>query len=189
MIRPMGTMNLGGLRWGIAFLACLGTALVAVTVPVRPPDRSAVGAPSNLPSEGAPDVAPEEDLAAFMANRRWGVSLNDLLDAEAAPPAPPRPAEPPERAEPALDPALVEMGYVGLIVAEGRTSVLLASPEGGIARLAPGDTLPDGRTLVSVTDNRLVLGGGGRPEEVLTLFPHVREQAAASVPAPAPASR
>ena len=164
MIRPMGTMILGGLRWGIAFLACLAAALVAMAVPVRPPDQAAMKAPSNLLSEDAPDVTPE-DLAAFMANRRWGVSLSELLKAEAAPPP----------AEPALHPVLVEMGYVGLIVAEGQTAVLLASPEGGVARLAPGDTLPDGRTLVSVTDNRLILGGEGLPEEVLTLFPRVRE--------------
>ena len=164
MIRPMGTMILGGLRWGIAFLACLAAALAAMTVPVRPPDQAAMKAPSNLLSEDATDVTPE-DLAAFMANRRWGVSLNELLKAEAAPPP----------AEPGLHPVLVEMGYVGLIVAEGHTAVLLASPEGGVARLAPGDTLPDGRTLVSVSDNRLILGGDGLPEEVLTLFPRVRE--------------
>ena len=170
MIRSMGTMIRGGLRWGIAFLACLAAALVAMTVPVRPPDQAAMKAPSNLLSEDAPDVTPE-DLAAFMANRRWGGSLNELLEAEAAP----RLADPPGQDEPGLHPVLVEMGYVGLIVAEGQTAVLLASPEGGVARLAPGDTLPDGRTLVSVTDNRLILGGDGLPEEVLTLFPRVRE--------------
>ena len=171
MIRPMGNMILGGLRWGIALLACLAAALVAMIVPVRPPDQAAMKAPSDLLAEDAPDVTPE-DLAAFMANRRWGVSLNELLKAEAAPPPS---ADPPEQDEPGLHPVLVEMGYVGLIVAEGQTAVLLASPEGGVARLAPGDTLPDGRTLVSVTDNRLILGGDGRPEEVLTLFPRVRE--------------
>ena len=174
MIRPMGTMILVGLRWGVAFLACFGTALVAMTMPVSSPDQSAMKAPSDLLSEDVPDVT-SENLAAFMANRRWGVSLNELLNAEATPPAAPRPPEPPRRDEPGLNPVLVEMGYVGLIVTEGRTAVLLASPESGIARLVPGDVLPDGRILVSVTDNSLILGGNGLPEEVLTLFPRVRE--------------
>ena len=52
--------------------------------------------------------------------------------------------------------------------------MLLETPQGGVARFAPGDALPDGRTLVSVTDNSLTLKGDDLPEEVLTLFPPVR---------------
>ena len=83
-------------------------------------------------------------------------------------------AEAAGQAEDALNPALAKMGFVGLIVTEGRSAVLLEAPEGGVARYAPGDTLPDGRTLVSVTDNSLTLKGDDSPEEVLTLFPPVR---------------
>ena len=66
------------------------------------------------------------------------------------------------------------MGFVGLIVTQEPSAVLLASPDGGVARFAPGDTLPDGRTLVSVTDNSLTLRGEDLREEVLSLFPRVR---------------
>ena len=37
--------------------------------------------------------------------------------------------------------------------------------------MLPGDTLPDGRILVSVADNSLTLQGENAPPEVLTLFP------------------
>ena len=62
------------------------------------------------------------------------------------------------------------MGFVGLIVTRDQSAVLLASPDGGVARFAPGDTLPDGRTLVSVTNNRLTLRGDGLHEEELSLL-------------------
>ena len=66
------------------------------------------------------------------------------------------------------------MGFVGLIVTRDRRAVLLESPEGGVTRFTPGDTLPDGRVLVSVADNRLTLQGGDASEEVLELFPRIR---------------
>ena len=66
------------------------------------------------------------------------------------------------------------MGYVGLIVAGDESAVLLKSPKGGVVRMAPGDVLPDGRTLVSVTGNSITLKAGDLPEEVLTLFPRAR---------------
>ena len=66
------------------------------------------------------------------------------------------------------------MGFVGLIVSKDERAVLLRLPEGSVARIAPGGTLPDGRTLVSVTDNELTLKAEGVPEEVLELFPRIR---------------
>ena len=62
-------------------------------------------------------------------------------------------------------------------------AVLLALPQGEIVRMLPGDTLPDGRILVSVADNSLTLKGEGGPAEVLTLFPRLP-----AAPAPAPAT-
>ena len=153
--------------WGGRLPACaallLLTVLAALAAPVRLPEGAAARDPSDVLPEPVAEAAPE-DLRAFLASRRWGVSLDELREAAAPPP------EPPEE-EPAAHPALAEMGYVGLIVANGRSAVLLASPEGGVARVAPGGTLPDGRVLVSVTGNRLTLKGEGMPEEVLTLFP------------------
>ena len=161
---------LGRRRWGGRLPACAAllflAVLAALTAPVRLPEGAAMRDPSDVLPEAVAEAAPE-DLGAFLASRRWGVSLDELRQADAAPP------EPPEE-EPAVDPVLAEMGYVGLIVANGRSAVLLASPEGGIARVAPGGMLPDGRVLVSVTDNSLTLKGEGMPEEVLTLFPSVR---------------
>ena len=158
----------GRRRWGGRLPACAAllflAVLAALAAPVRLPEGAAMRDPSDVLPEPVAEAAPE-DLRAFLASRRWGVSLDELREA-AAPP------EPPE--EPAVDPALAEMGYVGLIVVNGRTDVLLTSPEGGVARVAPGGTLPDGRVLVSVTDNSLTIKGEGMPEEVLTLFPPVR---------------
>ena len=154
-------------RWGGALLVCFATALVALETPVRLSEGGARTDPADILPEEVVEVAPE-DLGAFLASRRWGASLNELREASVAP------AEPPNQDERAINPALAEMGYVGLIVAKDQNAVLLASPEGGIVRMAPGDRLPDGRTLVSVTDNSLTLKGDGLPEEVLTLFPPIQ---------------
>ena len=164
-------------RWcGGALLACFTAVLAALAVPVDPPEgREDTDSLRVLPS-GALETAPE-DLAAFVASRRWGVSLQEVWEAEAAkakPAAPTEIAETTEPAEPSINPALAKMGFVGLIVTKERSAVLLASPDGGVARFAPGDTLPDGRTLVSVTDNSLTLRSEDLREEVLSLFPRVR---------------
>ena len=135
-------------------------AFVALATPVHLPEGGARTDPSNALPEGGVDVGPE-DLDAFMASRRWGVSLNER-------------AAPARQDEPAINPALVKMGYVGLIAGKDQNVVLLALPEGEIVRMMPGDTLPDGRILVSVTDNSLTLKGDGLSEDVLTLFPRVR---------------
>ncbi len=146
--------------WGGVPLACCVTAFVALAMPVRMPEGDARRDPSTILPEDRVDVAPE-NLDAFMASRRWGVSLNEH-------------AAPARQDEPAINPALVKMGYVGLIAAQDQSAVLLALPEGEIVRMMPGDTLPDGRILVSVTDNSLTLKGDGLSEDVLTLFPRIR---------------
>lgn len=152
-------------RWGGALLAGCVTALVALEVPVRLPEGDATADPANLLTEELPDVAPE-DLGAFMASQRWGTSLNEIIEA--------RTEEETEQEEPALNPVLVKMGYIGLIVSGDQSAVLLALPDGGVARMTPGDTLPDGRTLVSITDNSLTLQSENLHEEVLLLFPRFR---------------
>ena len=166
-------------RWsGGALLACMTAVLAALSMPVHPPEgREDTDSLSVLPPD-VPETAPE-DLDAFVANRRWGVSLQEVREAEAAkarPAAPAQPARAAEPAAPAINPALAKMGFVGLIVTGDQSAVLLASPDGGVARFVPGNTLPDGRTLVSVTDNRLTLRGDGLHEEVLSLFPRVRAE-------------
>ena len=155
--------------WGGALVACGVVIAVALAMPVRLPETGTAADPAAVLLEGAAEVAPEE-LEAFLVIRRWGPPAEE-----------PREPEPVEEAGPVLNPVLAEMGYVGLIAAQGQSAVLLALPEGGIVRMLPGDTLPDGRILVSIADNSLTLEGEGGPAEVLTLFPPLL-----SGPAPAP---
>ena len=163
-------------RWcGGALLGCFTAVLAALAVPVDlPAGREDTDSLRVLPS-GALETAPE-DLGVFLESRRWGVSLQDIWDAETAKARPAAPAEVAESAEPSINPALAKMGFVGLIITKEQSAVLLASSDGGVARFAPGDTLPDGRTLVSVTDNSVTLQGEDLREEVLSLFPRVRTE-------------
>ena len=154
--------------WGATLLACLAAVLAGLATPVPLPEEGMRTDPLDALPEDAADSAREEDLGAFLENRRWGASLREILEAEA------EKARQAGEPQPAINPALAKMGFVGLIVTAGRSAVLLEAPEGGVARFAPGDVLPDGRTLVSVTDNSLTLNGDGRDVEVLTLFPPVR---------------
>ena len=160
-------------RWWIGTLvACLVAVVAALAIPVSLPEGgSATDSLSALPEHG-PGSAPE-DLGAFLDSRRWGASLREILEAEA------ERAREAEQPQPAINPVLAEMGFVGLIVTGGGSEVLLKAPAGGVTRYTPGETLPDGRTLVSVTDNSLTLKGDDTPEEVLTLFPRIRPEPAA----------
>ena len=160
----MGGMIFGWRRGAAALVLGGATVLAALATPVRLPEEGARTDPAGTLPEVAVEVAPE-DLGAFLESRRWGISFEETRK-KSAPPVEPD--------GPSINPALAKMGFVGLIVTKEESAVLLESPDGGIARVAPGDTLPDGRTLVSVTDNSLTLKGGDLPEEVLTLFPPIR---------------
>ena len=147
-------------RAAVVLLAGGATVAAALATPVTLPEAGRTADPGDLLPEAWSEPEPE-DLGAFLESRRWGVFVEEKVEEE----------PPPE--EPALNPVLASMGFVGLIVTGDESAVLLESPEGGITRVAPGETLPDGRVLVSVTDNHLTLKGEGVPEEVLTLFPPV----------------
>ena len=152
--------------WGGALLAGGAVVAAALTMPVPPPEAGA-GADR---VDNFPDAVAEpglEDLAAFLEIRRWGT-----LPAEDPEP------ESVEEPAPALNPVLAAMGFVGLIAVQDQRAVLLALPEGDIVRMLPGDTLPDGRILVSVTDNSLTLKSRAGAEEMLTLFPPLPADAA-----------
>lgn len=143
----------------VVLLAGGATVAAALATPVTLPEAGRTADPGDVLPEARSEPEPE-DLGAFLESRRWGAFAG-------------KKAEEPPPDEPALNPALARMGFVGLIVTGDESAVLLGSPEGGITRVAPGETLPDGRVLVSVTDNHLTLKGEGVPEEVLTLFPPV----------------
>ena len=159
--------------WSASVLAGAAVVAAALTMPVRMPETAGNADPSAVLPDAVIAAEPE-DLDTFLAIRRWGV-----------PPEEEKEPAPPEEAAPALNPVLAEMGFVGLIAVHDELAVLLALPDGDIVRMLPGDTLPDGRTLVSVSDNRLTLAGEGRPEEVLTLFPRLSTE---SEPVPAAAA-
>ena len=179
-------MNIPDLRTpqGTAIAVCaaiLATVLAAFAIP---PGISSGDAATDGPggfSGNLPPAVPE-DMSVFVSSDRWGVSLEDVLEAAAAE----------NLARRGLNPALKSMGFLGLIETGDAIAVLLADPEldgGGIIQLAPGDTLPDGRVLTSVTDNSITLtsnpegaGGSADPtdgggtgtdahQEVLLLFP------------------
>ena len=178
----------------VVLLAGGATVAAALAMPVTLPEAGRTTDPGDLLPESLPEPEPEA-LGAFLESRRWGVVVKEKAAEE--PPPPPD--------EPALNPALARMGFVGLIVSGDESAVLLESPEGEILRVAPGETVPDGRVLLSVTDNQLVLKGEDLSEEVLTLFPPVRSspsdgdgppgggegaraEAALATPIPAPAA-
>ena len=174
-------MNIVDLRrpQGIAIAviaAILVTVLAAFAIPPGVSGADAATDGRGAFASNLPDAAPE-DLSAFVASGRWGVSFEALMEAVAAE----------EMSRRGLNPALRRMGFLGLIEAGDAIAVLLASPEpdiGGIIQLAPGDTLPDGRVLAAVTDNSITLVSGldgtgpavdldaaGAHREVLLLFP------------------
>ena len=179
-------MNIPDLRTPQGTAVAIGAAILATVLaafaipPGMPGDDAATDRPGGFSGE-LPAAVPE-DLSAFVSSDRWGISLEELLEAAAAE----------NLARRGLNPDLRRMGFLGLMEAGDATAVLLADPDldgGGIIQLAPGDTLPDGRVLTSVTDNSITLtsspeGAGGSADtddgggtgtdahqEVLLLFP------------------
>ena len=109
------------------------------------------------------------ELDGFLAMSRWG---RPAYDAEAAR----RAAEEAERLAreaAGLNPELARLGVIGISTAGDSHAVLLTKPDADLVRLTVGDALPDGRVLVSVAANSLVLeDGDGEPKEFV-LFPRV----------------
>ena len=158
--------------------AALGALAVVVlaglAIPVGVPDEGATGGRGQDLTRPAVRVAAPEDLSAFLASGRWGVVLQDIIDEAAAAAAAAAQAQAAEQIE--MTKELAEIGFVGLMVEPDEYAVLLVLPDGKIARLAGGDTLLDGRTLVSVTGNSLTLEGSDRQRDLLPLFPRVRTE-------------
>ena len=159
----------GGRRWLVLAFSCCATIAAASLIPIHVPETP-------LPAREAPIVplsaevaatADREDLGALLSNRRWGDFSSRPRKSDM-----PTVADPPSR--PAMNPELLKMNYVGLIAVQDQRIVLIKVPGVGIVRYVSGDTLPDGRVLVSVTDKSLKLKAEGLPEEELMLFPPAR---------------
>ena len=154
--------------WLAAGLVCCMTIGAAFAIPVRLPALPPTAPPAPLPGLSAEvaAVAAREKLGAFLKSPRWG-------DSGLKTRGPATPAAPTAPTVPTINPELVKMNYVGLITIHDRRTVLFAVPDVGVVRYVPGDRLPDGRVLVSVTDNSLTLRADGHPDEELMLFPTV----------------
>ena len=156
----------GWRRWLVFASAGCATVAAAILMPVRPPDMrvSTVRPAVDGLSADLAALTGREDFGALLASRRWG-------DYRPRPGNPDTPAALEQHPAPGINPELLKMNFVGLITVQDQHIVLLKLPEAGIVRYVAGDTLPDGRLLVSVTDNSLRLKAEGVPEEELLLFP------------------
>ncbi len=163
-------------RRRVPLITMLGALLVVVlaglAIPVGLPDRATAEGRGQDPTGPVVEVAAAEDLGAFLDSRRWGVALRDIIDEAAAAAA----AAAREAEEIEITAELAKIGFVGLMVEPDEYAVLLVLPDGKLSRLAGGDALPDGRTLVSVTGNSLTLEDSDRHRDVLPLFPRIRTE-------------
>ena len=142
-------------------LAAIAFALIGLALPPLSSDANA-GAPLGGGRATAP-LAPPEDLTPFRTMSRWGTDIQSLDNAP--PDAPPVPT--------GLNPELVKLGFIAVTLSAAEQAVLLTHPDGHGIRLVGGDSLPDGRTLVSVTANALTLEDATGQRETLVLFPRL----------------
>ncbi len=152
-----------------ALVALVVVVLAALVAPVGLGEEGARAGRSGVPNGPTSETLQQEDLGAYLASDRWGVNLKEILDQEAAEAA----AAARAAAEIEMTRELARIGFVGLMVEPGEYAVLLVLPDGRVSRLAGGDTLPDGRTLVSVSGNSLTLEGSDGQRDLLPLFPRV----------------
>ena len=157
-----GLVRPGGLGRPLvpALAACLAAAIAGLAWPVaRPPvpeaDVDWLAAPP-------PANAGNEDLSAFLASERWGISLAEAGRAAAG------------AAQPAagINPALAALGFVG-VTAIGDAFAALVVADGRIVRLRAGDALAEGQTLAAIDANTATLRTPSGEERVLVLFPPV----------------
>ncbi len=162
----------GWRRWLLAGLACCATIAAAYATPVHVPevDVTVRSAPVDALSSHVAALAAGEDLGSLLASRRWG-----NVQPSSKEPVEPSTSNP--QSAPRINPELLKMNFVGLITVQDQRTVLLAVPNVGIERFVAGDTLPDGRVLVSVTDNSLTIKAEDLPEEELLLFPSIANDA------------
>lgn len=132
------------------------------------------GAPPPPASASSPAIAPDvsaadRELDDFLAMARWGIPAYDAEKARREAEAARLAAE--AAAAGGLNIVLARLGVIGITTTVDSRAVLLTKPDGAGERLAVGGTLPDGRVLVSVTANSVVLEDAGGGREELLLFP------------------
>lgn len=151
-----------------ALLCSLAVVALALSLPVSAPVRGTeADAGLSLGSDASPTAA--EDLSAFAASRRWGgASLRQIRELIAQEKEAPTEQVP----EP---PSVDAVGFVGIATSAHDQVALLALANGEVLRVSQGKELEDGRTLASLTDNRITLerDGGEGERDVMALFPEV----------------
>ncbi len=153
-------------RWPLApaMALCLASAVAGIALPVARPSP-AVGEEADPLGALPAAAAAGEDLSAFLASRRWGISFAEAY-----------PAASPTAAATGINPALAALGFVGVTVHGGAFRALVLV-DGGVVRLTAGDVLPDGQTLAAVDANTVAIRTPGGDERVLVLFPPVATEA------------
>lgn len=170
LLGTLRTTRLGSHFLTPVLLAAIAFALIGLALPPLSSDAGA-GAPLDGGRATGP-LAPPEDLAPFRTMSRWGTDIQSLEDA---------PAD--ERPVPTgLNPELVKLGFIAVSLSAAEQAVLLTHPDGHAIRLVGGDSLPDGRTLVSVTANALTLEDATGQRETLVLFPRLSADGADQEP-------
>ena len=151
-------------------LLLLVVVAAAALLPVggASPDVARAGA-AELSADA--QVPPPPDLTPFLTNRRWGISVLEGRERLAQ-------QETEAAGEPSAEPnplALLQaIGFVGVAVNEAEQAVLLTVSDGAeVVRRRPGEALADGRVLVAVREEALVLERSDGSQETLALFPVV----------------
>ena len=161
-------------RPGLALAAgfCLAAALLAALWPVGGLGNAArADRHAGVPPATSPRPV---DLRPFLENERWGMSIaaaRAQRQGQASAPAEAGETPPPE---PTALAALQAIGFVGVALSADEQAVLLTLPSGEVVRRLAGEALADGRELVSISQDALVLRHGGGQQTTLALFPPAR---------------
>ena len=157
-----GLVRPGGLPrpLALALALCLAAVIAGFAWPVARPQPPT--ADVDWLAEPPPAKAGSEDLSAFLASQRWGISLAaaDRAAAGVAQPAA------------GINPELAALGFVG-VTAIGDAFAALVVADGVTVRLRAGDALADGQTLAAIDANTATLRTPSGEERVLVLFPPV----------------
>lgn len=137
--------------------------------PSTPPGPSEIAAATSAHSKA---------LDGFLAMTRWGTPPFD--PEKAARDEAERRAR--ELALGGINPELARLGVVGITSVANRHAVRLRKSAGAIVRLVDGDALPDGRVLISVSANSLVLENADGVRQELLLFSRVGQPLATDAP-------
>lgn len=160
----------------LAAAAGLLVATVAAALALPVGQRETVGAVQQPQAEDALAAAATavEDLTPLLDSVRWGTSLREALAAAAQAAASQTASTAAPAAVDASAAALSDVRFVGYIAAPTHRAALLALPDGQVVRVAPGESLRDGRAVASVSDRTLTLTTTDDGAQVLPLFPPIQ---------------